>query len=200
MPVQPTVHAYVASEEFYPNDSVIIEEGTVGDWVYVILEGSAKVRKKTPKGLVTVDTLKEGDVFGEMGFLEGGKRLRSASVVASGDVWVGVLDGEKLTRDFEMIPSNKVRKKTPKGLITVDTLKEGDVFGEMGFLEGGKRLRSASVVASGDVWVGILDGEKLTQDFEMIPSNLRALIRSLVLKLREITTNVCSLASVQDEK
>ena len=49
MPVHPTVHAYIASEEFYPNGSVIIEEGTVGDWVYVILEGSAKVRKKTPK-------------------------------------------------------------------------------------------------------------------------------------------------------
>jgi CRP/FNR family cyclic AMP-dependent transcriptional regulator len=135
MPVQPTVHAYVASEEFYPNGSVIIEEGTVGDWVYVILEGSVKVRKKTPKGSVTVDTLKEGDVFGEMGFLEGGKRLRSASVVASGDVWVGVLDGEKLTRDLEELPSN-----------------------------------------------------------------LRALIRSLVLKLREITTNVCSLVAAQGGK
>jgi CRP-like cAMP-binding protein len=135
MPVHPTVHAYVASEEFYPNESVIIEEGTVGDWVYVILEGSAKVRKKTPKGLVTVDTLKEGDVFGDMGFLSGGKRLRSASVIASGDVWVGVLDGEKLTRDFEQIPSN-----------------------------------------------------------------LKALIRSLVLKLRETTTKVCSLVSVPSDQ
>jgi CRP/FNR family cyclic AMP-dependent transcriptional regulator len=135
MPLHPTFHAYIASEEFYPDGSVIVEEGTVGDWVYVILEGSAKVRKKTLKGLVTIDTLKEGDVFGEMGFLEGGKRFRSASVVASEDVWVGILDGEKLTRDFETIPSN-----------------------------------------------------------------LRALIRSLVLKLREITTSVCSLASVQDDK
>jgi CRP-like cAMP-binding protein len=135
MPVHPTIHAYVAGEEFYPDGSVVIEEGTVGDWVYVILEGSVKVRKKTPKGLVTVDTLKDGDVFGEMGFLEGGKRVRSASVVASGDVWVGILDGEKLTRDFEEMPSN-----------------------------------------------------------------LRALIRSLVLKLREITATVCSLVSVQDDK
>jgi CRP-like cAMP-binding protein len=134
VPVHPTLHAYVASEEFHSDESVILEEGSVGDWVYVILEGSAKVRKKTSKGLVTVDMLKEGDLFGEMGFLEGGKRLRSASVVASGDVWVGILDGEKLTRDFEMIPSN-----------------------------------------------------------------LRALIRSLVLKLREITTNVCSMASGQGE-
>jgi CRP/FNR family cyclic AMP-dependent transcriptional regulator len=135
MPVQPTLHAYVAGEEFYPNGSVIIEEGTVGDWVYVILEGSVKVRKKTPKGSVTVNTLKEGEVFGEMGFLDGGKRLRSASVVASGDVWVGVLDGEKLTRDFEELPSN-----------------------------------------------------------------LRALVRSLVLRLREITTNVCTLVAAQGEK
>jgi hypothetical protein len=34
----------------------------------------------------------------------------------------------------------------------------------------------------------------------MIPSNIRALVRALVLKLREITTTVCSLASVQDDK
>ena len=135
MALHPTVHAYIATEEFYPSDSVIIEEGTVGDWVYVILEGSAKVRKKTPKGMVTIDILKEGDMFGEMGFLEGGKRLRSASVVASGDVWVGVLDSEKLTTDFNQIPSN-----------------------------------------------------------------LRALIRALVLKLRESTVKVCSLVGVSGEK
>lgn len=135
MPLNPAVHAYIATEEFYSNGSVILEEGTVGDWVYVILEGSAKVRKKTPKGMVTIDTLNEGDMFGEMGFLEGGKRLRTASVIASGDVWVGVLDGEKLATDFNQIPAN-----------------------------------------------------------------LRALIRSLVLKLRESTTKVCSLVSIQDEK
>jgi len=135
MPLNPAVHAYIATEEFYSNGSVILEEGTVGDWVYVILEGSAKVRKKTPKGMVTIDTLNEGDMFGEMGFLEGGKRLRTASVIASGDVWVGVLDGEKLATDFNQIPAN-----------------------------------------------------------------LRALIRSLVLKLKESTAKVCSLVAVQDEK
>jgi len=32
MPVHPSVHAYMASEEFYPDGSVIVEEGTVGDW------------------------------------------------------------------------------------------------------------------------------------------------------------------------
>jgi CRP-like cAMP-binding protein len=85
-------------------------------------------------------------------------------------------------------------------LVTIDSLKEGDIFGELGFLEGGKRLRSASVIASGDVWVGILDGAKLSTDYEMLPYNLRALIRSLVVKLREITANVCSMASVQDDK
>ena len=48
MPVHPTVHAYVASEEFYPNESVIIEEGTVGDWVYVILEGVGQSQEENP--------------------------------------------------------------------------------------------------------------------------------------------------------
>ena len=135
MPVPPAVHAYIATEEFYPDASVIIEEGTVGGWVYVILEGSAKVQKKTPKGMLTIDTLKEGDMFGEMGFLAEGKRPRSASVIARGDVWVGVLDSEKLTKDLEQLPSN-----------------------------------------------------------------LRALIRSLALKLRESTAKICSLAAVPGEK
>jgi CRP-like cAMP-binding protein len=101
MTIDGQVYGYVADEETYPDKAVIIEEGSKGDWVYVILKGSAKVTKKTQKGAVTLDILREGDVFGEMVLLETGQELRSASVVAvDGPVRLGVLDSERLVKDY----------------------------------------------------------------------------------------------------
>ena len=45
MTIDGLLYGYVASEENYPDKAVIIEEGSKGDWVYVILKGSAKVKK-----------------------------------------------------------------------------------------------------------------------------------------------------------
>lgn len=101
MTIDGLVYGYVASEENYPDKAVIIEEGSKGDWVYVILKGSVKVRKRTRKGVVTLDTFSEGDIFGEMVLLETGQELRSASVVAAdGPVRLGVLDSERLVKDY----------------------------------------------------------------------------------------------------
>ena len=88
--------------------------------------------------------------------------------------------------------SARVKKKTDKGQITLDVLKEGDIFGEMEFLEGAKRPRTASLVASSDVWVGILDVDRLLKDYELVYPKLRILIRSLMAKYKETTTNLCT--------
>ena len=123
------LESYVVEETTYSNGEVIIEEGSQGSWVYVILEGIAKVKKRTPKGMVAIDVLREGEVFGEMTFLEGGTSTRSASVIA----------------------------------------------------------------AQGQVRVGLLDTEKLINDYEAVPSELKTLIRSLMVKLRNTTSKVCSI-------
>jgi CRP-like cAMP-binding protein len=96
-------YGYMIKEENYPDKATIIEEGSKGDWIYIILKGVVKVKKKTPKGMMTVDTLKQGAVFGEMVLF--GKELtsRTASVVADGSVTVGLLDTDLLFRDFEAI-------------------------------------------------------------------------------------------------
>jgi CRP-like cAMP-binding protein len=57
--------AYVVEVKTYNAGDVIIEEGSFGSWIYVILEGSVKVRKATAKRMVTIDTLKEGEVLGK---------------------------------------------------------------------------------------------------------------------------------------
>jgi CRP-like cAMP-binding protein len=127
--MHPALHSYIVEETTYSDGEVIIEEGSRGSWIYVILEGSAKVKKRTPKGMITIDILREGEVFGEMVFLEGGKSPRSASIIA----------------------------------------------------------------AEGQVRVGLLDTQRLIDDYEAVPSELKTLIASLMLKLRNTTSKVCSI-------
>ena len=58
-----------------------------------------------------------------------------------------------------------VKKKTPKGNIRMATLKEGTVFGELIFLQMTKGSRTATIVADGTVTVGLLDMDRLSQEF-----------------------------------
>ncbi|MBW2091074.1 MAG: cyclic nucleotide-binding domain-containing protein [Deltaproteobacteria bacterium] len=103
MPIDPFLYAYVASEETYPDKAIIIEEGSTGYWVYVILDGQAKVTQKTPEGVVVVDTLREGDVFGELVMFEKGEGTRSATVYANGTTRVGILDTERLASEYNVL-------------------------------------------------------------------------------------------------
>jgi CRP-like cAMP-binding protein len=101
MDMDPLVYEYILSDVKYPDRAVIIEEGSSGRWIYVVLEGHVKVMKKTASGMVTVDTLEEGEIFGEMVLLEGGHGRRSASVVADGQVKLGILDTDRLMKDYQ---------------------------------------------------------------------------------------------------
>ena len=104
MAIDQIVYAYVTEEETYPDAAVIIQEGVKNDWVYVILEGTVKIKKKTSRGQVTLATLKDGAVLGEMAFLAAGKGVRSVSAVASdGPVRVGLLDTHRLVHDYEAV-------------------------------------------------------------------------------------------------
>lgn len=97
------IYPYIAKEETYPDEAVIIEEGSKGQWVYVVLEGKVKIRKKTPIGLVTLDTIRQGELFGEMALLGSSKEGRTASAVSVGRTRVGVLDTNNLVRAYESV-------------------------------------------------------------------------------------------------
>lgn len=128
MAIDPIVYEYISSEVKCPANEVIIEEGSRGDWVYVVLEGHVKVKKRTPKGVVVIDTLSEGDIFGELAFFEGEDAARSATVVA----------------------------------------------------------------AEGPVRLGILDKEHLIKHYDVLSPTLRAIVRSLAVKVRDTTARICS--------
>ncbi len=94
-------HVYIASEQDFKDGEVIIEEGKFSDWLFVIMEGSVRIYKDSPKGQVTIATLGPGEILGELGFIESGQKGRSASAVAKGPVRLGVLDKEKLSAEYK---------------------------------------------------------------------------------------------------
>jgi CRP-like cAMP-binding protein len=103
MTVNSLVYAYLVEELDYPDKKVIIEEGSIGDWVYVVLQGRVKIKKKTPKGLLTIGTLEEGAIFGEVPLFLKREKIRTDTIQADGPVKVGVLDTARLDREFELL-------------------------------------------------------------------------------------------------
>jgi CRP/FNR family cyclic AMP-dependent transcriptional regulator len=94
--------------ETYKKDETVIEEGAEGTSAYVILSGSAKVIKKVGDKEITVATMGNGQVFGEMGLIE--DRPRSATVKADSNLKVRIIDRKQF---------NQLLKENPSTLIPI---------------------------------------------------------------------------------
>lgn len=103
MNIDSIVYGYVVNEESFPDQAVVLKEGATGNWVYVVLEGQVKVKKEMGKTTVHLDTLKTGDVFGEMALFDKSVESRTATLIADGIVRLGVLDQDQLIRDYEKV-------------------------------------------------------------------------------------------------
>lgn len=89
----------------YSPGNIVITEGTLGDTLYIISEGSVEVLKNLdePRELV-LDKLKKGEIFGEMSIIE--SVARSASVRALEEpTRVYALHKSDLHRLFKTAPS-----------------------------------------------------------------------------------------------
>jgi CRP-like cAMP-binding protein len=91
---------YVVDEEEFEDGELIVEEGKHGDWMWVVLEGAVDIMRQTPAGPVTILRIGSGAFLGSIAsFLTHGN-VRSASVVAVGNVQLGVLDSQRLANEF----------------------------------------------------------------------------------------------------
>ena len=88
----------------YSDGDVIISEGVISNNACVLLSGKVKITKKIEKKTVVISTLKEGDVFGEMGLIS--NSLRSANVTAVGDVTIGIIDKERFDVLLNDVPED----------------------------------------------------------------------------------------------
>ncbi|MGP0566250.1 Crp/Fnr family transcriptional regulator [Nitrospina sp. 32_T5] len=88
----------------YADGDIIVSEGIVSNNAFIIIEGKVNVTKKVDKKSVLINTLKAGDVFGEMGLIS--QTVRSASVVAVGNVTIGVIEKEQFNHLVEKLPDD----------------------------------------------------------------------------------------------
>ena len=86
----------------FADGETIVSEGVVSNNAYIIMEGKVNVTKKVDKKTVLINTLKMGEVFGEMGLIS--QALRSASVVAVGNVTIGVIERENFEKLVGELP------------------------------------------------------------------------------------------------
>jgi CRP/FNR family transcriptional regulator, cyclic AMP receptor protein len=88
----------------YSDGDIIVSEGIVSNNAYVIFEGKVNVTKKVDKKSILINTLSKGEVFGEMGLIS--QSVRSASVVAVGNVTIGVIDREQFEAIVTKLPDD----------------------------------------------------------------------------------------------
>jgi CRP-like cAMP-binding protein len=94
----------VASYETFPDGQVIFLEGTHGDWIYVIEEGSVEISKKVRGRRVVIEVLYKGEIFGELAFIA--KMPRTATATAIGETTVGIIDRDYFDNEFNKLPAD----------------------------------------------------------------------------------------------
>ncbi len=86
----------------YHDGERLIEQGTVGRSMYLVVVGQIEVKRNDAATSQRVALLGPGDVFGEIGFVH--ETYRTADVVALGDVSLLRFDHDRLKKDLALFP------------------------------------------------------------------------------------------------
>jgi CRP/FNR family cyclic AMP-dependent transcriptional regulator len=103
MELPESITAFVRNRLTFKQGQSIFEEGSEARHIFVIMQGRVRIRKHTPKGMVTLAVLEKGQVLGETSFFDKAAKLRAAAAVAETDVVLGVLSREKLEQELALI-------------------------------------------------------------------------------------------------
>jgi uncharacterized protein (TIGR02266 family) len=110
----------VSAEETYHYGQVIYEEGSPGDWVYVILSGLVEVSNNIQGRKYIVEILQAGDVFGVLEYI--GRIKRISTIRSIGVTTLGLIDREFLDREYNQL-SVQLR-----GIVKMMTLKSEKIL------------------------------------------------------------------------
>jgi len=99
----PVDFLYVVDEEDFSDGRTVVNEGSHGKWLWVILDGMVKVTKETPKGPLTVSHIGEGCFIGTFASFLFQEHARNASVIAVGEARLGLLDTQQLSVEFRAL-------------------------------------------------------------------------------------------------
>ena len=96
-------YTYVVDEEFYSAGEKITQEKRHGNWIWVVLEGTLNILKSTPKGPLTVTRVGPGAFIGSVTSFLFKENTRKATVVATTDVQLGVLDAQRMAQEYSTL-------------------------------------------------------------------------------------------------
>lgn len=97
----PTIeYSDVVDEEFHNEGAVVVRQGRFGSWIWVILEGRVQLYKEMGGRSVPLFCLGKGAFIGSAASFALMNRPRSATIHVVGEVLLGVLDSQRLAREF----------------------------------------------------------------------------------------------------
>jgi hypothetical protein len=101
-------YMYTVQEEHFEDGANIVQEGTYGNWIWVILEGQVDITKETDQGPILITRLGEGCFIGTLLTLLHGVNRRTATATAAGRVHLGLLDTLRLSGEYASL-SNRFK-------------------------------------------------------------------------------------------
>ena len=99
-------YSWVIDEEGFYDGDEIVHEGAHGNWIWVILEGAAEILKATPNGPLKLLRLGDGAFLGSAAALLSGDNVRSTTVVACGNIQLGMLDAKLLSDELASLSAD----------------------------------------------------------------------------------------------
>jgi hypothetical protein len=93
-------YMYVVDEEEFLDGDRIVEENKFGNWMWVILSGVVDIIRKTKQGPEVILKIGKGGFIGRLTSLIVRRDVRNATVVAVGNVQLGVLDLQRLSNEY----------------------------------------------------------------------------------------------------
>ncbi len=94
----------ISIEESYRDGQMIFEEGSHGDWVYIVESGEVELIKALYGRDTILETLGAGEIFGEIAFLA--NTARTAGARAKGETTIGIFDRKFLDKEFNKLSSS----------------------------------------------------------------------------------------------
>jgi CRP-like cAMP-binding protein len=158
-------YLYILEEEEFYDGKTIVQEGTHGKWIWVLLDGTVKISKNTRRGPLTILHLGEGCYIGTFSSLLFHDYARSATVTAVGDVRLGLLDTQRLAGEFYtlspefrgMLASLDRRlKKTTDRAADLAMKQQGFVVPQKGLevvIQSGSKKENAYLITEGKAYV-----------------------------------------------
>ena len=162
----------------------IIEEGSWPFYAYILKSGRVKVFKNIYGKRVLIRTLSEGDIFGEIAFLEDAKR--TASVIADGNIEAEMIAKDTLMEALDQLPQG-VRSRL--NTLFSDLKAMTDVNGHLVTLLYELQHMRAEMI----------DLKSFEREVEKMPELLRRIVIALVQRLNTSVEECTKLAAQVEE-